>query len=119
MESENGIAVEEEKRVIGVTTKVENIKKEEEKDCNGAEIQTKNEVSKPMVEAKDSISAAVEASRTSSANKNSKGATKVSYRTYLNYYLFKLNYRWCFQLQHVIHSRRLLLIKLTWLGNWW
>ncbi|XP_068473598.1 protein WVD2-like 4 isoform X2 [Phaseolus vulgaris] len=76
MESENGIAVEEEKRVIGVTTKVENIKKEEEKDCNGAEIQTKNEVSKPMVEAKDPISAAVEASKTSSANKNSKGATK-------------------------------------------
>ncbi|XP_017417456.2 protein WVD2-like 4 isoform X6 [Vigna angularis] len=60
MESDNGLAVEEEKRVIGVTTKVENIKKEDEKDCNGAEIQTKKEVSKPI----------------SAANKNSKGATK-------------------------------------------
>jgi len=84
MESENGLAVEEEKRVIGITTKVESIKKEDEKDCNGAEIQTMNE------EAKDPISAAVEASKTS------KGATKVSYRTYLNYYLFELNYQWCF-----------------------
>ncbi|XP_027921177.1 protein WVD2-like 4 isoform X4 [Vigna unguiculata] len=64
MESENGLAVEEEKRVIGITTKVESIKKEDEKDCNGAEIQTMNE------EAKDPISAAVEASKTS------KGATK-------------------------------------------
>lgn len=57
--------MEEEKRVIGVTTKVDNIKKEDE------EIQT-----------------------ISAANKNSKGVTKVSYSytTYLNYCLFKLNY---------------------------
>ncbi|KAL2566447.1 hypothetical protein AAZX31_19G188900 [Glycine max] len=78
MESENGVAVEEEKRVIGVTTKVENVKKEVENDCNGAEIMTKNEVSKPTVVAKRPISAgdkvAVEASKTY-ANKNSKGAT--------------------------------------------
>lgn len=98
MESENGVAVEEEKRVIGVTTKVENVKKEVENDCNGAEIMTKNEVSKPTVVAKRPISAgdkvAVEASKTY-ANKNSKGATtKVPYRMYLNYYyyLFQLNY---------------------------
>ncbi|XP_022635019.1 protein WVD2-like 4 isoform X2 [Vigna radiata var. radiata] len=47
MESDYGLAVEEEKRVIGVTTKVDNIKKEDE------EIQT-----------------------ISAANKNSKGVTK-------------------------------------------
>ncbi|KAK7396790.1 hypothetical protein VNO78_17949 [Psophocarpus tetragonolobus] len=79
MESQNGVAVEEEKRVIGVTTKVENIKKEVERDCYGSEIQTKNEASKPTVEGKGTISAgnnvAIEASK-SSANKNSKGATK-------------------------------------------
>jgi len=87
MESENAVAVEEEKRVIGVTTKMENIKNEDEKDCDAAEIQTKNEVSKSTLEAQDPFSAAVEASKTSSANKNSKGgATKVSYTTYLNYY---------------------------------
>ena len=96
MESENRVAVEVEKRIIGVTTKVENIKKEVENDCNGAEIQTKNEVSKPTVDAKGPISAGdkvvIEASKTS-ANKNSKGA-KVPYRMYLNYYyyLFQLNY---------------------------
>ncbi|TKY61894.1 WAVE-DAMPENED 2 [Spatholobus suberectus] len=73
MESENGVAVEEEKRVIGVTIKEENMKKEVEKDCNGAEIQIQNEVSKPTVEAEGPISA-VEASKTTSASKNSKGA---------------------------------------------
>ncbi|KAJ1392757.1 TPX2, C-terminal [Sesbania bispinosa] len=72
MESENEVAVEEEKRVIGVTTK-ENIKKEVE---NDAEIQTENEVSKHTVETEGSISAgdAIEASKTSSASKNSKRA---------------------------------------------
>ncbi|KAJ1390665.1 TPX2, C-terminal [Sesbania bispinosa] len=74
MESENEVAVEEEKRVIGVTTK-ENIKKEVE---NDAEIQTENEVSKPTVETESPISGgdtvAIEASKTSSASKNSKRA---------------------------------------------
>ncbi|KAL2660799.1 hypothetical protein AAZV13_03G163900 [Glycine max] len=83
MESENRVAVEVEKRIIGVTTKVENIKKEVENDCNGAEIQTKNEVSKPTVDAKGPISAGdkvvIEASKTS-ANKNSKGAKETGGR---------------------------------------
>ncbi|XP_027349347.1 protein WVD2-like 4 [Abrus precatorius] len=73
MESENGVAVEEEKRVIGVTTK-ENVKEEVSNDV--AEIQSKNEVSKPTVEAEGPISAgetvAIEASKTTSASKNSK-----------------------------------------------
>ena len=47
---------------------MENIKKEVENDCNGAEIQTKNEVSKPTVDAKGPISAGdkvvIEASKT-------------------------------------------------------
>ncbi|RDY07659.1 Protein WVD2-like 4, partial [Mucuna pruriens] len=80
MESENGVAVEEEKRVIGVTTKENDIKKEVGNNCNGAEIQSKNEVS----EAEGSISAgdkvAVEASKTSSASKNSKGAKETGGR---------------------------------------
>ncbi|XP_061372121.1 protein WVD2-like 4 [Gastrolobium bilobum] len=70
MESENGVAVEEEKRVIGATIE-ENIKKEVENDCNGTEIQTNNEVSKPIVDAEVPISAgdavAVEASTTSTS----------------------------------------------------
>lgn len=93
MEAENGVAAEEEKRVIGVTTK-ENIKKEVENNNNGAEIQTKNEESKPTVETKGPISTgdngAVEASKTTSTNKNSKRA-KVLYMMHLNY-LFKLKY---------------------------
>ncbi|KAK7337341.1 hypothetical protein VNO77_17908 [Canavalia gladiata] len=77
MESENGVVVEEEKRVIGVTTK-ENIKKEVANNRDSAEIQIKKEVSKPTVEAECPISAgdtvAVEVSKTSSASKNSKRA---------------------------------------------
>ncbi|XP_020226489.1 protein WVD2-like 4 isoform X2 [Cajanus cajan] len=64
MDSENGVAVEEEKRVIGVTTK-----KEVENDTN--------EVSKPTV-AGDNV--AVEASKTWSAKKNSKGAKETGGR---------------------------------------
>ena len=91
MESENGVAVEEEKRVIGVTTK-ENIKNEVGNGCNDEEIQTKSELSKPIVESERPNSAgetdAVEASITSSASNNSKPA-KVPYTTYQNC-LFKL-----------------------------
>jgi len=47
MESENGVAMEDEKHVIGETTK-ENINKEAENSCN-AEIQTKNEASESIV----------------------------------------------------------------------
>jgi len=47
MESENGVAMEDEKHVIGETTK-ENINKEAENSCN-AEIQTKNEASESVV----------------------------------------------------------------------
>ncbi|OIW11394.1 hypothetical protein TanjilG_10712 [Lupinus angustifolius] len=78
METENGIVVEEEKRVIGVTTIEENAKKEIENDCNGAETETKIEVSKPILEGESTNSSgnivAVEASVTSSASKNSKRA---------------------------------------------
>lgn len=80
MESENEVAVEEEKRVIGVTTE-ENIGKEAVSDhSDNAELQTKNEVSKPTVEAESESpissgdTVAVEASKTSSASKNSKPA---------------------------------------------
>jgi len=47
MESENGVAMEDEKHVIGETTN-ENINKEAEKTCN-AEIQTTNEASESIV----------------------------------------------------------------------
>lgn len=67
MESENEAAVEEEKRVIGVSTE-ENVKKEVENSCD-AETQNKNEASKPTVETEGPISAgdtvAVEASKNS------------------------------------------------------
>ncbi|KAL2345325.1 hypothetical protein Fmac_006610 [Flemingia macrophylla] len=78
MESANGVAVEEEKRVIGVTTK-----KEVENDSNGAKIENKIGVSKPTVEAKCPISVgenvAVETSKTS-AKINSKGAKEAGGR---------------------------------------
>lgn len=82
MESENEVAVEDEKHVIGITTK-ENINKEVENDCNNVELQTKNEVSKPIAEAEGPNSAGagveVEANITSSeASKNTKPA-KVPY----------------------------------------
>ncbi|KAE9585338.1 hypothetical protein Lal_00018044 [Lupinus albus] len=84
METENGVVVEEEKRVIGVTTIEESAKKEIENDCNGAEIETKIEVSKPILEG-DTINSAVntvlvEASVTSSASKNSKRAKEAGVR---------------------------------------
>ncbi|KAG2403532.1 hypothetical protein LR48_Vigan02g017400 [Vigna angularis] len=47
MESDNGVAMEDEKHVIGETTN-ENINKESENSCN-AEIQTKNEASESIV----------------------------------------------------------------------
>ncbi|KAK7244760.1 hypothetical protein RIF29_39586 [Crotalaria pallida] len=77
MECENGVVVEEEKRVIGVKTE-ENMKKEVE-NCNGAENETNNEASKPIVEEAEGPNSAgntvaVEASVTSSASKNSKRA---------------------------------------------
>ncbi|KAK7284755.1 hypothetical protein RJT34_19508 [Clitoria ternatea] len=74
MESENGVAVEVEKRVIARETTKENIKNEVENDCNiGAEIQTNNEKPKPKVEAAGDNVASVETSKTS-ASKNSKHA---------------------------------------------
>ncbi|KAF7804207.1 Protein WVD2-like 4 [Senna tora] len=56
MESENGVTVEEEKRVIEVTSK-ESLNKEDPKNCNGTEIQTQNDASKPVVEVEGSKSA--------------------------------------------------------------
>lgn len=61
MESENGVAMEDEKHVIGETTK-ENINKEAENSCN-AEIQTKNEVSETDVKAEGPKSAASKISK--------------------------------------------------------
>ncbi|CAL0326697.1 unnamed protein product [Lupinus luteus] len=79
METENGIVVEEEKRVIGVTTIEDSAKKENE--SNGAETETKIEVSEPILEGKSLNSAGntvvVEASVTSSASKTSKRAKEV------------------------------------------
>ncbi|KAE9590778.1 hypothetical protein Lal_00023193 [Lupinus albus] len=83
MESENGVVVEEEKCVIGVTTE-DNIKKEVENYCNVAEIQIKNEESKPKVDTEVPNSAAdtaaVKASLTSSASKMSKRAKEPGVR---------------------------------------
>ncbi|CAL0310021.1 unnamed protein product [Lupinus luteus] len=83
MESENGVVVEEEKRVIGVTNE-ENMKKEVENNCIVAEIQIKNEESKPNVETEVPNSAvdtaAVEASLTSSASEKSKCAKEPGIR---------------------------------------
>ncbi|XP_061367155.1 protein WVD2-like 4 [Gastrolobium bilobum] len=81
MESENGVAMEDEKHVIGETTK-ENITEEVENDYN-AEIQT-NEVSEPVVEAEGPNSAASKKSNRAKepgvkggvASKNKKSATK-------------------------------------------
>ncbi|XP_054801979.1 protein WVD2-like 4 [Prosopis cineraria] len=79
MESENGVAMEEEKRVIG-ETREENLNKEDHKDCNGTEVQSQNEADKPTVEAEGPKSAAAgaagEALVTSSASKSSKRTTK-------------------------------------------
>ncbi|KAH1262470.1 hypothetical protein GmHk_02G005085 [Glycine max] len=82
MESENGVAMEDEKHVIGETTK-ENINKEAENSCN-AEIQTKNEVSETDVKAEGPKSAASKISKLAKghvgkggvASKNNKSATK-------------------------------------------
>ncbi|XP_019426475.1 PREDICTED: protein WVD2-like 4 isoform X2 [Lupinus angustifolius] len=83
MESENGVVVEEEKHVIGVTTE-DNIKKEVENNCNVAEIQIKNEEPKPKVETEVPNSAgdtaAVKSSLTSSASKKSKRAKEPGLR---------------------------------------
>lgn len=77
MESENGVAIEEEKRIIG-EAKEENINKEENKDCDeGTEGDSKNEVAKLTVEAEGAKSVA--ATITSSASKASKRTTKVPY----------------------------------------
>ncbi|MED6123781.1 hypothetical protein PIB30_052606 [Stylosanthes scabra] len=77
MESENGVAVEEEKHVIGVTTK-ENMDKEvEDNSINGENHGKNNEESKPKVEGEASNSASdgveVEAdSKSSAASKSTK-----------------------------------------------
>lgn len=74
MESENGVTImEDEKHVIGETTK-ENINKEQVEEICDAEIQPKIEVSQPTVETQPHNSA---------VNKNSKRA-KVSYTMYQN-----------------------------------
>ncbi|RZB86315.1 Protein WVD2-like 4 isoform B [Glycine soja] len=82
MESENGVAMEDEKHVIGETTK-ENINKEAENSCN-SEIQTKNEVSEAVVKVEGPKSAASKISKLAKehggkggvASKNNKSATK-------------------------------------------
>ena len=61
MESENGVAMEDEKHVIGETTK-ENINKEAENSCN-AKIQTNNKVSKTDVKVEGPKSAASKISK--------------------------------------------------------
>lgn len=73
MESENGVAMEDEKHVIGETTK-ENINKGDENNDN-AEIETKNGVSQPAVEAPDGHNSAV-------STKNSKRAKVPPYTMY-------------------------------------
>lgn len=55
MESDNGVVMEDEKHVIGETTK-ENIHKEIEHDSN-AEVENKNEVSQPTIEIESNKSA--------------------------------------------------------------
>lgn len=87
MESENGVAVEEEKHVIGMKIK-ENTNKEDENNCGNGENQTQNEISKPIEEAEGPNSASdkveVEANiKSSGASKNSKRA-KVPYVIYQN-----------------------------------
>ncbi|KAK7345201.1 hypothetical protein VNO77_15777 [Canavalia gladiata] len=82
MEYENGVAMEDEKHVIGETPK-ENINKEVENCCN-AEIQAKNEVFEPIVEAEGPKSATSNNSKRAKepggkggvASKNNKSATK-------------------------------------------
>ncbi|TKY53192.1 WAVE-DAMPENED 2 [Spatholobus suberectus] len=82
MESENGVAVEDEKHVIGETTE-ENINKEAENGCN-AEIQTTNEVSEAIEKVEGPKSAASKNSKPAKepggkggvASKNNKSATK-------------------------------------------
>ncbi|KAK7392725.1 hypothetical protein VNO78_21171 [Psophocarpus tetragonolobus] len=82
MESENGVALEDEKHVIGETTK-ENIQKEAGNNCN-AEIQTKNEVSDATKKVEGTKSAASKISKLAKepggkggvASKNNKSATK-------------------------------------------
>ncbi|RDX64993.1 Protein WVD2-like 4, partial [Mucuna pruriens] len=82
MESDNGVAMEDEKHVIGETTK-ENINKEAENGCN-AEIQTKNEASEAIVKVEGPKSATSKNSRLAKepggkggvASKNNKSATK-------------------------------------------
>ncbi|CAJ1967315.1 unnamed protein product [Sphenostylis stenocarpa] len=82
MESENGVVMEDEKHVIGETTK-ENIDKEAENSCN-AEIQTKNEASEAIVKVEGPKSAASKNSKLAKehggkgglASKNNKSATK-------------------------------------------
>lgn len=76
MGSENEVAVEEEKRVIGVTTN-DNTKKEDENYC-GEEVQNKDDVSnfKPTMEVEGPISTgdsvSLEAIKNSSPSKNTK-----------------------------------------------
>ncbi|KAK7278763.1 hypothetical protein RJT34_23799 [Clitoria ternatea] len=82
MESENGVSMEDEKHVIGESTK-ENINKEVENGCD-TEIQTKNEASESKVEAEVPKSAASKntkrakepSGKGSVASKNNKSATK-------------------------------------------
>jgi hypothetical protein len=81
MESENEVAIEEEKRVIGVTSK-ENINKEDANIC-GAEIQNENEESKVESHISNTDTVEVEAS------KNSKLA-KVPYIIIYQNFLFYL-----------------------------
>lgn len=84
MESENEVVMEDEKHVIGETTKVEHIHKEVE-DNGNAEIEPKNEVSQPKVEADGNNSAVTKNSKISKepgvksgvASKNTKSTTKV------------------------------------------
>jgi len=64
MESENEVVMEDEKHVIGETTKVEHIHKEVE-DNGSAEIEPKNEVSQPKLETNGNNSAATKNSKSS------------------------------------------------------
>ncbi|WJX79612.1 hypothetical protein P8452_62719 [Trifolium repens] len=76
MESENEVAIEEEKRVIGVTSK-ENINKEDANIC-GAEIQNENEESKVESHISNTDTVEVEASKNSKLAKETKSKESVA-----------------------------------------
>lgn len=107
MGSENEVAVEEEKRVIGVTTN-DNTKKDDEiESCCGEEVQSKNEESEGSIFAGDSVS--LEASKKYSPSKNTKRAiAKVLQELYVYIYYYADDY---------LRNRDILFIKFNVVRN--